>query len=107
MLEAAGYTVREARDGGECVSLAQVEPPLVALIDISMPVLDGWRVIKELRTDERTSNIPCVAVTAFAADSDRRRALDAGFADYLGKPYRSKDLLAIIERLTRDKQSKR
>jgi len=106
MLEAAGYTVREARDGGECVSLAQTEQPLVALIDISMPVLDGWGVIKELRADERTNNIPCVAVTAFTADSDRQRILAAGFTDYLGKPYRTKDLLDIIERLTHEKQSK-
>lgn len=107
MLETAGHTVREARDGGECVRLAQAELPLVALIDISMPVLDGWRVIKELRADERTSNIPCVAVTAFTADADRRRILAAGFAGYLGKPYRNKDLLAVIERVTHEKQSER
>ncbi len=107
MLETAGYTVREARDGGECVSLAQAEPPLVALIDISMPVLDGWSVIKELRADERTSSIPCIAVTAFTADSDRQRIIAAGFAGFLGKPYRAKDLLDLIERLTHEKRSER
>jgi two-component system cell cycle response regulator DivK len=105
ILEDAGYTVREAADGGECVSLAQTEPPLAALIDISMPVLDGWKVIEELRADERTRGIPCVAVTAFTADADRQRTLAAGFTDFLGKPYRAKDLLAIIERVTHEKQS--
>ncbi len=107
MLEATGYTVREARDGRECVRLAQADPPLAALIDISMPVMDGWSVIKELRADERTSNIPCVAVTAFTADSDRQRITAAGFADFLGKPYRTKDLLDVIERLTHKKRSER
>ncbi len=105
ILESAGYTVREARDGGECVGLAQAERPLAALIDISMPVMDGWSVMEELRADERTRDIPCVAVTAFTADADRQRVLAAGFADFLGKPYRAKDLLAIIERVTHEKRS--
>lgn len=103
ILEDAGYAVREARDGGECVRMARHEQPLAALIDISMPVLDGWKVIKELRADERTSSIPCVAVTAFTADSDRQRIIAAGFTGYLGKPYRAKDLLAVIERVTHEK----
>ncbi len=105
VLQGAGYAVREAQDGGECVEIARSDPPDVALIDISMPVRDGWSVIKELREDERTRGIPCVAITAFTADSDRRRALDAGFADYLGKPYRAGDLLNMIERLLRKNQS--
>lgn len=105
MLESAGYSVREARDGGECVRIARADPPDVALIDISMPVLDGWHVIEELRAEERTRSIPCVAVTAFSANADRQRALSAGFADYLGKPYRTKDLLSIVERLIRSGES--
>ncbi len=107
MLESAGYAVREARDGKECLRVAQADPPLAALIDISMPVLDGWKVIKEWRADERTRRVPCIAVTAFTADADRRRVLDAGFAGYLGKPYHTKDLLDVIERSTHDEKSKR
>jgi CheY-like chemotaxis protein len=104
ILEGAGYTTREARDGGECVRMAQSDPPDVALIDISMPVLDGWDVIKALREDARTQSIPCVAITAFTAAADRQRAIKAGFADYLAKPYRAKDVLGIITRLMRDKE---
>jgi CheY-like chemotaxis protein len=98
MLESAGYSVRETRDGRECVAAARAELPDIALIDLSMPVLDGWGTIDALRTDERTRRLRCIAVTAFAADQDRQRALDAGFDAYLAKPYRSRDLLEIVER---------
>jgi two-component system cell cycle response regulator DivK len=99
MLENAGYAVREARDGREFVDAARAEPPDVALIDLSMPVLDGWRALSELRSDARTSSLPCVAVTAFAAEIDRQRALAAGFDAYVTKPFRSTDLVEVVERL--------
>lgn len=99
ILETSGYSLREARNGRECVEVARTSPPDVALIDLSMPVLDGWNTLKELRADERTRKIPCVAVTAFAAEEDRQRVLNAGFDAYLSKPYRAKDLLDIITRL--------
>ena len=62
MLEAVGYRVREARNGRECVSMAQAEPPDILLVDLSMPVLDGWGALRELRADERTMRLPCVPV---------------------------------------------
>lgn len=99
MLEGAGYSVRETRDGRECVAAARAEPPDIVLIDLSMPVLDGWGTLDELRADERTRAVHCIAVTAFAAEQDRERALDAGFDAYLSKPYRSKDLLDMVERI--------
>ncbi|HEX7996973.1 MAG TPA: response regulator [Pyrinomonadaceae bacterium] len=105
MLEMVGHRVREARDGRECVELAQVEPPDLFLIDLSMPVLDGWGALRELRADERTRSIPCVAVTAFA-ESDRDRALQGGFDAYLTKPFRGKELIATVERLLAERQSK-
>ena len=98
MLEGAGYSVRETRDGRECVAAARAELPDLVLIDLSMPVLDGWATLNELRADERTRAIHCIAVTAFAAEQDRQGALDAGFNGYLAKPYRSKDLLDLVER---------
>ncbi|HEY0099927.1 MAG TPA: response regulator [Pyrinomonadaceae bacterium] len=101
MLEGAGYSVRETRDGRECVAAARAEPPDIVLIDLSMPVLDGWATLRELRADERTRTLACVAVTALAAEQDRTRALDAGFDAYLAKPYRSRDLLELVERLLR------
>lgn len=97
--------MREARDGSECLRLAQIEPPDLFLIDLSMPVLDGWGTLKELRADERTRHLPCVAITAFA-DLDHDRAMQSGFDAYLTKPFRGKELLATIERLLAESQSK-
>jgi two-component system cell cycle response regulator DivK len=99
MLESAGYRVRETRDGRECVEAARAEEFDIALVDLSMPVLDGWGALAELRADERTRELPCVAVTAFAAEQDRQRALAAGFDAYVSKPYRQKDLLEVIEHI--------
>jgi len=99
MLAADGYRVREARDGRECVAEARAEAPDLALIDLSMPELDGWGALAELRADPQTRSIPCVAVTAFAAEQDRRRALDAGFDAYISKPFRSRDILELVGRL--------
>ncbi|HVF55909.1 MAG TPA: response regulator [Pyrinomonadaceae bacterium] len=99
MLETEGYTVREASNGQEAVVAARENVPDVALIDLSMPVLDGWGALREMRADERTRHVRCVAVTAFAAMQDRQHALDAGFDAYLAKPYKSKDLLDLVRSL--------
>lgn len=99
MLESAGHRVRETRDGRELVEAARAGSFDLILIDLSMPVLDGWAALEALRSDERTRQLPCVAVTAFAAEQDRRRALEAGFDAYVSKPYRSRDLLGVIESL--------
>jgi two-component system, cell cycle response regulator DivK len=98
MLEAGSYRVREARDGRQCVTMAFAEPPDMIMIDLSMPLLDGWGVLEELRNDERTSGIPCVAVTAYG-DSDRERALQTGFDGYIAKPFRSAELLQVVSSL--------
>ena len=68
MLETEGYAIREARNGREALDAARAEAPTIALIDLSMPLLDGWSLLRELRADESTRSIPCVAVTAFAAN---------------------------------------
>jgi CheY-like chemotaxis protein len=101
MLETEGYRIREARDGREALEAARAEQPAVALIDLSMPSLDGWGLLRELRADERTRAVPCVAVTAFAGDHDRQRALEAGFDGYISKPFRSKELLELVSSLAR------
>jgi two-component system, cell cycle response regulator DivK len=101
MLETEGYSIREARNGHEALDAAREEAPALALIDLSMPSLDGWALLRELRSDERTRSIPCVAVTAFAADQDRRRALDAGFDAYISKPFRSKELIEMVNGFVR------
>ena len=99
MLAADGYAIHEARNGREALDVARREVPDLALIDLSMPTLDGWGFLKELREDAGLNAIPCVAVTAFAADQDRQRALAAGFDAYLSKPYRARDLLDLVRSL--------
>jgi CheY-like chemotaxis protein len=99
ILEAAGYHVREARNGRECVSMAQISVPDLFLIDLSMPVLDGWGVLAELRADAPTRDIPCIAVTAFADAERTRRPPGEDFDAYITKPFKSKELLDTIARL--------
>lgn len=98
MLMTDGHEIREARDGRECVEMAQEEPPDLILVDLSMPELDGWSVLSALRADERTRHIPCVAVSA-SATAGRASALARGFNDYLSKPFRKRELLDIVARL--------
>lgn len=105
MLEAGSYRVREARDGRQCVTMALTEPPDLVMIDLSMPLLDGWGVFEELQNDERTAGIPCVAVTAYG-DSDRERALQTGFDAYIAKPFRSAELLQVVAGLIGTSKSK-
>lgn len=95
LLSSAGYDVREARDGGECVALAWDEPPDLIVIDLSMPVLDGWEVFRELKADHRTRSTPCMAVTA-NAELDRTRAVEIGFSAYISKPFSTEVLLKTI-----------
>lgn len=96
MLRGAGYTVREAKNGGECLELARAEAPDLIVMDLSMPVLDGWGLFEELKMDQTTRGIPCIAVTAHA-DLDRKRALEKGFIAYVSKPFTTEDLLHTIE----------
>lgn len=99
ILEAAGYEVREARNGRECVSMAQLSAPDIFLIDLFMPVLDGWGVLAALRADARMRTIPCIAITAYA-DADRtKRATEEDFDAYVSKPFNSRQLLDTIARL--------
>lgn len=98
-LEMAGHAVHEARNGHECVAAAREAAFDLVLIDISMPQLDGWGALRELRADERTRRLPCVAITAYAAEQDRQRALAAGFDAFISKPYHTRDLLELVARL--------
>lgn len=98
ILEPIGYHIREASNGRECVTMAQEEPPDLAFIDISMPELDGYGAVRELRANERTRHIKCIAITAFT-DAERTHAIKKGFDAYLTKPFRSKEILATVERM--------
>jgi len=68
------------------------------MIDVSMPKLDGWTTVKELRSDHRTNHVPCIAVTALDRAGDEY-ALKAGFDAFVAKPFDSEELLATVRRL--------
>ena len=105
LLSSAKYHVLEAANGGDCLRIAIAEQPDLILIDLSMPVLDGWGVFRQLKANERTARIPCVAVTAHA-ESDRRKALEHGFSGYLTKPFRTTELLDTVKQLLNKKLSR-
>jgi CheY-like chemotaxis protein len=98
VLSGAKYQVREARNGNECLALARENPPDLIMVDLSMPLLDGWEVFTALKADIQTANIPCVAVTAHA-DIDRDRALRLGFSAFVSKPFRTDELLRTVAQL--------
>ncbi len=95
LLSAAGYSVREARDGSDCLAQARAQPPDLIVMDLSMPGLDGWAVFRELQADHRTQAIPCIAVTAHA-ELDRNEAMETGFSAYVSKPFSSDELLTTV-----------
>ena len=98
LLSAAGYAVHEARNGSECLDLAREHLPDLIVMDLSMPGLDGYGVLRELKADQHTLEIPCMAVTAHA-DLDRGQALKTGFNAYVSKPFSSEDLLETVASL--------
>ena len=81
-----GYQVVLAVDGQSGVELAQTEAPDLILMDMSLPVLDGWEASRKLKTNPQTRHVPIIALTAHAMAGDRERAIEAGCDDYDTKP---------------------
>ena len=94
-----GYEVVIAEDGESGLSLAVSEAPDLILMDMSLPVLDGWEVTRRLKAAAGTSRIPIIALTAHAMSSDRDKALEAGCDDYDTKPIELPRLLGKMEAL--------
>ena len=105
-LEHAGFTVLEARDGLEGLTLARERQPDVIVLDVMLPKLDGWRVLEELRSNlplER--RIPVLMLTARGDESDRLRGLESGAEDYLVKPFSPRELVARVKIMLRRGQT--
>jgi CheY-like chemotaxis protein len=96
-----GYEVVVAVDGQEGVAKARAETPALVLMDMSLPVLDGWEATQALRADPATRSIPVIALTAHAMAGDREKALAAGCDDFDTKPIELERLLGKIEALLR------
>ncbi len=99
-LDRLGYTIIVAMDGAAGVQLAQEQQPDVILMDMSLPVMDGWEATRLLKSDEATRNIPIIGLSAHAMSEDRTRAFSVGCDDYETKPVHLDRLLAKIKKLT-------
>lgn len=95
-----GHDVVMAVDGAQGIEMARTEMPEMILLDMSLPVVDGWEAARRLKAEPATAAIPIIALTAHAMAGDREKALAAGCDDYDTKPVEFTRLLAKIEALT-------
>ncbi len=99
ILESLNYSVISAYDGQRGLLMAQSELPNLILMDLSLPVMDGWTATREIKRNEKLKDIPIIALTAHAMSGDRERAIEAGCDDYVSKPINVPDLLVKITTL--------
>jgi CheY-like chemotaxis protein len=99
LLEVRGYEVEEACDGEEALEMIERTQPNILLLDLNMPNLDGFGVVRKVRENPRLSDLPVLAVTAYAMRGDREKVLNAGFDGYLSKPISAVSLAEELERL--------
>ena len=100
LLEIRGYAVAEACNGEEALAMVEQAPPDILLLDIGMPVLDGFAVVRRLRENPRFASLPVVAVTAYAMQGDSEKIMNSGFDGYLSKPVNSSLLAQELDRLS-------
>lgn len=106
LLELRGYTVIEACDGQEALETIEQTHPELLLLDIGMPVLDGFAVVRKIRENPSLARLPVVAVTAYAMRGDREKILSAGFDGYLSKPVDPSSLTKELDRLLAKQDSR-
>jgi two-component system response regulator MtrA len=92
ILGGEGYEIVAARDGAQALDLARARRPQLAVLDVSMPNLDGLEVTRLLRADAELASLPVILLTARVAPSDEEQGLQAGATDYLPKPFKPKEL---------------
>jgi CheY-like chemotaxis protein len=99
LLELRGYTVLEACDGQEALRVVEETQPELLLLDIGMPIVDGFAVIRRIRENPRLAKLRVVAVTAYAMQGDQERILNSGFDGYLSKPVNPSSLVQELDRV--------
>jgi two-component system cell cycle response regulator DivK len=92
------YHLVTARDGEKGVELANSEKPDIILMDMSLPVVDGWEATRRIKNNEKSKSIPVIGLSAHAMDGDREKALAAGCDEYLTKPINDDLLITILNR---------
>lgn len=97
ILEHFGYRVIEGRNGEDGIRMARETIPDLILMDISIPVIDGWEATRILKSDSSTSHIPIIALTAHALATDRAKAQEVGCDGYLAKPCEPRRVVAEVE----------
>ena len=99
-LERKGFDVVMAEDGQKGVDMAKSEDPDLILMDLGLPVIDGWEATNQIKNDDKTKDIPNIVFTAHAMSGDREKALEAGADEYDTKPVEFKRLLGKIKSFT-------
>jgi two-component system, cell cycle response regulator DivK len=99
LLAGSGYVVLESADGQAAVAMARAEHPDVILMDIQMPVLDGYEATRQIKADPTVAKTPIIAVSSFAMKGDEEKARAAGCDHYVTKPYSPLQLLRTIRRV--------
>jgi CheY-like chemotaxis protein len=94
-----GYDMLEAKDGLTGLEMARAHMPDLILLDIQMPVMNGFMVIRELRNDPMLRRIKAIAVTSFAMKGDREKALQAGFDEYVTKPIDTRTFPELVKQV--------
>ena len=96
LLQKSGFAILEARDGAEGVELAVKEKPDLILMDIALPVLDGYEATKRIKENKETKDIPVIALTSYAMVGDRAEALNSGCDGYIEKPINPETFVAEL-----------
>ncbi|MDO8281200.1 MAG: response regulator [Thermodesulfovibrionia bacterium] len=103
ILKYYGYEIIEAENGDEGIKMTKIHKPDLILMDMQMPVMDGFAATQILKKDAETKNIKIIAVTSFAMVGDKERIMGAGADDYIAKPIDTRQLPKIVEKILNDK----
>ena len=97
LLASAGYDMTEAENGEDAIASVKAQRPDLILMDIQLPILDGYEATRRIKADPQFANIPIIVVTSYALSGDESKARDAGCDAYVTKPYSPRQLLATIK----------